>query len=90
MTGTPSPSVLPDNLFFNTSAPSLILVASTPEPGKQRAHAGEILLINASEFCVKGKPKNAMTDDHVAHIGDLFLKWQAEPAVSVIMSMVYY
>ena len=38
MTGTPSPSVLPDNLFFNTSAPSLILVASTPEPGKQRAH----------------------------------------------------
>jgi type I restriction enzyme M protein len=78
--------LLPDNLFFNTSAPGIIIVSTRPEAGKPRAHAGELLLINASKFCVKGSPKNEMTDAHVAHIGDLFLKWQAEPDVSIIVS----
>jgi type I restriction enzyme M protein len=78
--------LLPDNLFFNTSAPGIIVVATKPEPGQPRAHAGEILLINASKFFDKGRPKNELSDAHVAHIGELFLNWQTEPDVSVIVS----
>ena len=78
--------LLPENLFFNTSAPGIILVATKPVPGKPRPHAGEILLINAGKFFEKGRPKNEMTDAHVAHIAELFLTWQAEPDVSIIVS----
>ena len=78
--------LLPENLFFNTSAPGIIVVASKPAPGKPRAHAGEILLINASKFFVKGRPKNEMTEAQFAHIGDLFLNWHAEPDVSIVVS----
>ena len=78
--------LLPENLFFNTSAPGIILVATRPEPGKPRPHAGEILLINAGKFFEKGRPKNEMIDAHVAHIGELFLHWREEPDVSIIVS----
>ena len=50
--------LLPDNLFFNTSAPSIILVAQKVDEGHPRAHAGEILLIKAAKHFVKGRPKN--------------------------------
>ena len=78
--------LLPDNLFFNTSAPGIIVVATKPQPGQPRAHAGEMLLINASKFFVKGRPKNEMTDEQVAQVGALFLDWRAEPDVSIVVS----
>ena len=46
--------LLPDNMFFNTSAPG-ILVAQGGR--RTRPHAGEILLINAGKHFVKGRPK---------------------------------
>lgn len=77
--------LLPDNLFFNTSAPGVILVARKVDAAHPRDHAGEILLINASKFFVKGRPKNDMTDEHIARIADLFLNWRAEENVSVVV-----
>ncbi len=78
--------LLPENLFFNTSAPGIIVVATKPQPGQPRAHAGELLLINASKFFVKGRPKNEMTDEQVAQVSALFLDWRAEPDVSIVVS----
>ena len=78
--------LLPENLFFNTSAPGIIVVATKPQPGQPRPHAGELLLSNASKFCVKGRPKNEMTDAQVAQAGALFLDWRAAPDVSVVVS----
>ena len=73
--------LLPDNLFFNTSAPGIIMVMRKVN-GQPRNHADEILLINASKFAEKGRPKNFMTDDHIVQIGDLLLHWQEEEHVS--------
>jgi type I restriction enzyme M protein len=56
------------------------------KPGEQpRGHADEILLINASKFCEKGRPKNYMTEEQVDYIGDLYLNWQEEEHVSKIV-----
>ncbi len=56
--------LLPENLFYNTSAPGIILVMRRGEPAvRPRPHAGEILLINASKMCAKGRPKNYVTDE---------------------------
>jgi type I restriction enzyme M protein len=71
--------LLPENLFYNTTAPGIILVLNTA-----KRHPGEILLINASKLFAKGRPKNYLTDEHIAQIADLYLGWQAEVNVSAI------
>ena len=73
--------LLPENLFFNTSAPGIILVLNKPVPlqgngagpAKRQPHSGEILLINASKLFEKGRPKNYMSDKQVQKVADLFL-----------------
>lgn len=75
--------LLPENLFYNTSAPGIILVMRGE--GK-RPHAGEILLINASQQFAKGRPKNYLTDEHIAHIFDLYHGWRAEEGVSAVIA----
>lgn len=76
--------LLPDNLFFNTSAPGIILVMRKVDAAHPREHAGGILLINASAFFEKGRPKNYLTDEHIAHIAELVLNWREEEHVSVV------
>lgn len=73
--------LLPENLFYNTSAPGIILVVNKAKP-----HAGEILLINASKLCAKGRPKNYLTDEHIAQIADLYLNWQEEERLSAVIT----
>jgi type I restriction enzyme M protein len=63
--------LLPENLFYNTTAPGIILVID-----KAKAHKGQILLINASKEFSKGKPKNYLTDANIARIADAFLNWR--------------
>jgi len=75
--------LLPENLFYNTSAPGIILVLRGE--GK-RPHAGEILLINASKMCAKGRPKNYVTDEHIAHIFELYHDWRAAEGESTIIT----
>ena len=50
--------LLPDNLFFNTSAPGIIMVMRQVTEETPREHSEEILLINASNLREKGNPKN--------------------------------
>jgi type I restriction enzyme M protein len=45
--------LLPENLFYNTTAPAIILVLN-----KAKRHPGEILLVNASRLFDKCRPKN--------------------------------
>jgi type I restriction enzyme M protein len=74
--------LLPENLFYNTTAPGIILVVN-----KRKRHPGEILLINASTLFVKGRPKNELTDEHVARIAGLYHEWQAEEGYSAIVAV---
>lgn len=55
--------LLPENLFYNTGAPGIIIVCSKSE-SPQRG----IRLVNASTLFSKGSPKNYLTDEHTAAI----------------------
>jgi type I restriction enzyme M protein len=73
--------LLPENLFYNTSAPGIILVVNAARP-----HPGEILLVNASKLCAKGRPKNYLTDEHIEQIYALYRDWRAEEGLSVVIA----
>jgi type I restriction enzyme M protein len=77
--------LLPENLFYNTSAPGIILVLRRGGPGGC-PHAGEILLINASKLCAKGRPKNYLTDEHIGQIYEVYCDWRAEDGLSAIVT----
>jgi len=64
---------LPDNLFYNTSAPGVLLVLNTNK--KAAGRAGKYLLINASREFEKGQPKNFIPEDKQLKIADTFKKW---------------
>jgi type I restriction enzyme M protein len=51
--------LLPDNLFYNTSAAGLIVVLNL---NKAKDRQGKIVLINASGEFEKGRPKNYLTE----------------------------
>lgn len=74
--------LLPQNLFFNTSAPGVIMVMRNVSADAPRDHSDEILLINASKLREKGNPKNFMTDDQIKQVADILLNWQEVEEIS--------
>ncbi|MEM4409666.1 MAG: N-6 DNA methylase [Candidatus Caldarchaeum sp.] len=73
--------LLPENLFYNTTAPGIILVVN-----RAKRHHGQILLINASKFFSKGRPKNFLAEEHIQRVADLYHQWKAEDHVSAIVT----
>jgi len=65
--------LLPENLFYNTDPSGIIIVIN-----RRKARRGEILLINASKLFAKGRPKNYLTEEHIARIAALYHEWRAE------------
>ena len=64
---------LPENLFYNTTAPGIIIVLNRAKP---KSRAGKMLLLNASRDFVKGDPKNYLPEEAVTRIADTFLEWK--------------
>jgi len=73
--------LLPENLFYNTTAAGIILVIA-----KQKAHPGEIMLINASKHVAKGRPKNFVPEAMGDALAELYHTWQEHEGVSVIIT----
>jgi type I restriction enzyme M protein len=73
--------LLPENLFYNTTAPGIIMILN-----KSKSHEDEILLINASNLFEKGRPKNYLTDDSIETISALFKEWREEDGISRIVT----
>jgi type I restriction enzyme M protein len=73
--------LLPENLFYNTSAPGIVMVLNRAKP-----HPGEILLINASKQFDKGRPKNRLADEHIERIADSYLGWEAVEGLSAVVT----
>lgn len=73
--------LLPDNLFYNTTAPGIILVVN-----KDKRVAGEILLINGSKLFSKGRPKNYLPDDSIEKIYELYSDWKEEEGLSKVIT----
>lgn len=74
--------LLPDNLFYNMNAAGIIVMLRKQKPKDRK---GKITLIDASQHCQKGTPKNFIPDASIKTIASAFLK--GEPVngfVSVI------
>jgi type I restriction enzyme M protein len=61
--------LLPDNLFYNTSAAGIIVLLNKRKPEARR---GKITLVNASKRVKKGKPKNYLPEGTPKEIAALF------------------
>lgn len=75
--------LLPENLFYNTSAPGIVMVIN-----KAKSHPGEILLINASKQFEKGRPKNHLTEDHVSTLASAYEAWEDQEALAAVIATV--
>ena len=74
--------LLPDNLFYNTSAAGIIVVLSKRKPEARRS---KIVLVNASRRVGKGRPKNYIPEEAIRPIAAAFLKGEAiEGEIAVI------
>lgn len=62
--------LLPENLFYNTNAPGIIVVLNK---NKQKARKGKIILINASTDFQKGQPKNYLPISSIPKIVSTFM-----------------
>ena len=74
--------MLPENMFYNATAPGIILVIN-----KGKRKRGEILLINASNFFEKGRPKNFLPESSIEQVAELYLNWKEEDGISKVIMM---
>jgi type I restriction enzyme M protein len=74
--------LMPENLFYNTTAPGIILVIN-----KAKKHGGQILLINASKEFAKGKPKNYLTDENIVRVANAYLNWREVEKLSKVIAV---
>ena len=73
--------LLPENLFYNTSAPGIVMVLN-----QAKKHPGQIILVNASALFSKGRPKNFMTDEHIVMAADVYGRWVSEDTLSAVVT----
>lgn len=74
--------LLPDNLFYNTTAAGVIVVLNKRKPA---ARKDKIVLLNASKRVKKGRPKNFVPEDDIRPLSGSFLKGEpVEGEVAVI------
>ena len=73
--------LLPENLFYNTTAPGIVMIVN-----RKKRNKGQILLINASKLFSKGRPKNYLEDQHIEQIAEVYEKWMAVEGVSAIIA----
>ncbi len=74
--------LLPDNLFYNTSAAGVVVVLSKRKP---EARKDKIVLFNASKRVGKGRPKNFILEEDIRLIAAAFAKGEpVEGEVAVI------
>ena len=74
--------LLPENLFYNTTAAGVIVVLNKRKPAARKE---KIVLLNASRRFNKGKPKNYLPEDDLRPLASMYLKGEpVEAEVAVI------
>lgn len=63
--------LLPDNLFYNTTASGVVIILSKRKPASRK---NKIVLLNASHELKKGKPKNYIPEENIRPLADAYLK----------------
>lgn len=77
--------LMPDNLFYNTTAAGVILVLNKRKPESKK---GKITLVNASKRFTKGKPKNHLTDEDVLDLARIYNAGEPVDGEAVVMDLV--
>jgi len=72
---------LPENLFYNTSAPGIIIFLN-----RAAQHKGKIFLLHAGKEFEKGDPKNYITDKGIEHIAEIYKAFKEEEKFSRLVS----
>ncbi|ARL88230.1 N-6 DNA methylase [Burkholderia pseudomallei] len=74
--------LLPENLFYNTTAAGVIVVLRKKKPTDRR---DKIILVNASRRFRKGRPKNYLPEEDIRSLAAMYLKGEpVEGEVEVI------
>lgn len=73
---------LPENLFYNTTAPGIVLFLNKAKPKDRQ---GKVFLLNASQIFEKGDPKNFIPEAGIAHIAETLIGWKEEEKLSRIV-----
>ena len=76
--------LLPENLFYNTSAPGIILLLNRDKPMERKE---QILLINLSKYFEKQTPKNALTDKGIDTASDVYRAWESREKLSAVITL---
>jgi type I restriction enzyme M protein len=71
-------------LFYNTTAPGIILLLNRNKPAERK---GQILLVNASAYFVKEKPKNVLTDEGIAAVAEVYRRWETREKLSRVITL---
>ena len=73
---------LPENLFYNTTAPGIVLFLNKAKPIGRK---GKVFLVNASQVFQKGDPKNFIPDEGIQRIADTLIGWKEAEKLSRIV-----
>lgn len=73
---------LPENLFYNTTAPGIVLFLNKAKP---KARRGKVFLVNASQVFAKGDPKNFIPPEGIQRIAKTLIRWKEEEKLSRIV-----
>lgn len=76
--------LLPENLFYNTTAPGIILLLNCNKPAERKA---QFLLINLSQHFEKGKPKNILTDEGITVATEVYEAWESREKLSRVITL---
>ena len=74
---------LPENLFYNTTAPGIILFLNKAKP---RDRKNKLFLVNATRDFTKGDSKNYLADESIRRIVEAFQNWKEQDKFSRIVS----
>lgn len=75
--------LLPENLFYNTTAAGVIVVLNKRKPVVRK---GRIALLNASQQFQKGKPKNYLPEEDIRSLASMFLKGEPVERTQAIIT----
>ncbi|WP_340695724.1 N-6 DNA methylase [Hydrogenobacter thermophilus] len=76
--------LLPENLFYNTTAPGVIIVINKNKPENRKS---KIFLINISELYEKGRPKNYLPESTIQKVYEIYREWKEEEGISKIITI---
>ena len=76
--------LLPENLFYNTTAPGIVLLLNRAKPEGRKE---QVMLINASQYFRKEKPKNVLTDEGIAAAAGAYHAWETRPKLSRVVTL---